>query len=115
MRESIVCVASGVHLASGFSRRSVASAFSRKSKAGRPLPPEGGSHTIDTRSHTREIDRLFRAARRVAVAFSFLVFGSHVTFASPATPALLTVVKTGDVAAVRELVRKHADVNAADV
>ncbi len=35
--------------------------------------------------------------------------------ASPATPELLAAVRTGDTAAVRALVRKHADVNAADV
>jgi uncharacterized protein len=54
-------------------------------------------------------------ATRVALAFSILVCGSRLMAASPATPELLAAVRTGDTAAVRALVRKHADVNAADV
>jgi uncharacterized protein len=59
--------------------------------------------------------RALRHPTRVALVFSILMCGSRLMAASPATPELLAAVRTGDRAAVRALVRKHADVNAADV
>jgi ankyrin repeat protein len=108
---SIVCVASG---------------FSRKFNASGPLPPKGGSHTRTPKggsytrtpeggSHTRNIHRLFRVAGPVAVAFSIIVCGNRMIAAAAPPSELLTAVRTGDAAAVRALVRKRADVNAADV